>query len=237
MAHFAGLVAGKVLTGDYDPIPFAHLTTTTTHKSLRGPRGGMVLCGDELAEFVDRGCPAVLGGPLSHVMAAKAVALAEAATPDFRDYARRIVVNSRALADGLLRRGVTLVTGGTDNHIVLLDVSSFGLTGRQAESALLQSGIVTNRNSIPRNANGAWFTSGIRMGTPALTTRGLGPDEMDVIADLIATVLKETSPATTAAGAPSKAKYLLEDKVAERVASEAAELVAGYPLYPGVDLG
>jgi glycine hydroxymethyltransferase len=237
MAHFAGLVAGKVLTGDYDPIPFAHLTTTTTHKSLRGPRGGMVLCGDELAEFVDRGCPAVLGGPLSHVMAAKAVALAEAATPDFRDYARRIVTNSRALADGLLRRGVTLVTGGTDNHIVLLDVSSFGLTGRQAESALLQSGIVTNRNSIPRDANGAWFTSGIRMGTPALTTRGLGPDEMDVIADLIATVLKETSPATTAAGTPSKAKYLLEDKVAERVASEAAELVAGYPLYPGVDLG
>jgi glycine hydroxymethyltransferase len=237
MAHFAGLVAGKVLTGDYDPIPFAHLTTTTTHKSLRGPRGGMVLCGDELAEFVDRGCPAVLGGPLSHVMAAKAVALAEAATPDFRDYAHRIVVNSRALADGLLRRGVTLVTGGTDNHIVLLDVSSFGLTGRQAESALLQSGIVTNRNSIPRDPNGAWFTSGIRMGTPALTTRGLGPDEMDVIADLIATVLKETSPATTAAGTPSKAKYLLEDKVAERVASEATELVAGYPLYPGVDLG
>jgi glycine hydroxymethyltransferase len=237
MAHFAGLVAGKVLTGDYDPVPFAHLTTTTTHKSLRGPRGGMVLCGDELAEFVDRGCPAVLGGPLSHVMAAKAVALAEAATPDFRDYAHRIVVNSRALADGLLRRGVTLVTGGTDNHIVLLDVSSFGLTGRQAESALLQSGIVTNRNSIPRDPNGAWFTSGIRMGTPALTTRGLGPDEMDVIADLIATVLKETSPATTAAGTPSKAKYLLEDKVAERVASEAAELVAGYPLYPGVDLG
>jgi glycine hydroxymethyltransferase len=237
MAHFAGLVAGKVLTGDYDPVPFAHLTTTTTHKSLRGPRGGMVLCGDELAEFVDRGCPAVLGGPLSHVMAAKAVALAEAATPDFRDYAHRIVTNSRALADGLLRRGVTLVTGGTDNHIVLLDVSSFGLTGRQAESALLQSGIVTNRNSIPRDPNGAWFTSGIRMGTPALTTRGLGPDEMDVIADLIATVLKETSPATTAAGAPSKAKYLLEDKVAERVASEAAELVAGYPLYPGVDLG
>jgi glycine hydroxymethyltransferase len=236
MAHFAGLVAGKVLTGDYDPVPFAHLTTTTTHKSLRGPRGGMVLCGDELAEFVDRGCPAVLGGPLSHVMAAKAVALAEAATPDFRDYARRIVENSKALADGLLRRGITLVTGGTDNHIVLLDVSSFGLTGRQAESALLESGIVTNRNSIPRDPNGAWFTSGIRMGTPALTTRGLGPDEMDVIADLIATVLKETSPASTAAGTPSKAKYLLADKVAGRVAKEAADLVADYPLYPGVDL-
>lgn len=237
MAHFAGLVAGKVLTGDFDPIPHAHLTTTTTHKSLRGPRGGMVLCGDELAEYVDRGCPAVLGGPLSHIMAAKAVALAEASTPDFRDYARRIVVNARALADGLLRRGVTLVTGGTDNHIVLLDVASFGLTGRQAESALLQSGIVTNRNSIPRDPNGAWFTSGIRTGTPALTTRGLGPDEMDVIAGLIATVLKETSPAATSDGSPSKAKYRLEEKVADRVASQAAELVAGYPLYPGVDLG
>jgi glycine hydroxymethyltransferase len=237
MAHFAGLVAGKVLTGDFDPVPFAHLTTTTTHKSLRGPRGGMVLCGDDLAEYVDRGCPAVLGGPLSHVMAAKAVALAEASTPDFRDYAQRIVTNARALADGLLRRGVTLVTGGTDNHIVLLDVSSFGLTGRQAESALLQSGIVTNRNSIPRDPNGAWFTSGIRTGTPALTTRGLGPDEMDVIAGLMATVLKETSPASTAAGEPSKVKYQLADKVAEGVAAEAAELVSGYPLYPGVDLG
>jgi glycine hydroxymethyltransferase len=237
MAHFAGLVAGKVLTGDFDPIPFAHLTTTTTHKSLRGPRGGMVLCGDELAEYVDRGCPAVLGGPLSHVMAAKAVALAEASTPDFRDYAQRIVTNARALADGLLRRGVTLVTGGTDNHIVLLDVSSFGLTGRQAESALLQSGIVTNRNSIPRDPNGAWFTSGIRTGTPALTTRGLGPEEMDVIADLMATVLKETTPGSTADGSPAKVKYVLDDKVAERVAAEAAELVSGYPLYPGVDLG
>jgi glycine hydroxymethyltransferase len=237
MAHFAGLVAGKVLTGDLDPVPHAHLTTTTTHKSLRGPRGGMVLCGDDLAPYVDRGCPAVLGGPLSHIMAAKAVALAEAATPDFRDYAQRIVDNARALADGLTRRGVRLVTGGTDNHIVLLDVSGFGLTGRQAESALLQSGIVTNRNSIPRDPNGAWFTSGIRTGTPALTTRGLGTGEMDVIADLMATVLKETSPASTAKGEPSKVKYQLEDKVAERVASQAAELVGGFPLYPGVDLG
>jgi glycine hydroxymethyltransferase len=236
MAHFAGLVAGKVLTGDFDPIPYAHLTTTTTHKSLRGPRGGMVLCGDDLAPFVDRGCPAVLGGPLSHVMAAKAVALAEASTPDFRDYAQRIVTNARALADGLLRRGITLVTGGTDNHIVLLDVSSSGITGRQAESALLQSGIVTNRNSIPRDPNGAWFTSGIRMGTPALTTRGLGPDEMDVIADLITTVLKETSPASTSDGSPSKVKYLLDEKVADRVSRQASELVAGFPLYPGVDL-
>jgi glycine hydroxymethyltransferase len=236
MAHFAGLVAGKVLTGDFNPIPFAQITTTTTHKSLRGPRGGMVLCDAELAEFVDKGCPAVLGGPLSHVMGAKAVALAEAATPDFRDYAARIVENAKALADGLLRRGATLVTGGTDNHLVLLDVSAFGLTGRQAESALLQSEIVTNRNSIPHDPNGAWYTSGIRIGTPALTTRGLGPDEMDVIADLMVTVLTETTPGVTSKGAPSKVGYDLPDKVAERIASQATELVSGFPLYPGVDL-
>jgi glycine hydroxymethyltransferase len=236
MAHFAGLVAGKVLTGDFDPIPFAQVTTTTTHKSLRGPRGGMVLCDADLAEFVDKGCPAVLGGPLGHVMGAKAVALAEAATPEFRDYAGRIVENAKALADGLLRRGATLVTGGTDNHLVLLDVSSYGLTGRQAESALLQSEIVTNRNSIPHDSNGAWYTSGIRIGTPALTTRGLGPAEMDVIADLMVTVLSETSPATTSKGVPSKVGYELPDKVAERIASQATELVSGFPLYPGVDL-
>jgi glycine hydroxymethyltransferase len=237
MAHFAGLVAGKVLTGAYDPVPNAHIVTTTTHKSLRGPRGGLVLCGPDLAEFVDRGCPAVLGGPLSHIMAAKAVALAEARTADFRDYAARIVTNAKALADGLLRRGVTLVTGGTDNHIVLLDVTSFGLTGRQAEAALLASGIVTNRNAIPRDPNGAWFTSGIRIGTPALTTRGLGPDEMDVIADLIATVLGSTTPATTADGRPAKVKYNLDEAISGRIAARATELVAGYPLYPGIDLG
>jgi glycine hydroxymethyltransferase len=236
MAHFAGLVAGKVLTGDFDPIPFAQITTTTTHKSLRGPRGGMVLCDADLAEFVDKGCPAVLGGPLAHIIGAKAVALAEAARPEFRDYAAAIVENAKALADGLLRRGARLVTGGTDNHLVLIDVSSFGLTGRQAESALLQSEIVTNRNSIPRDPNGAWYTSGIRVGTPALTTRGLGPAEMDVIADLMVTVLTETSPATTSKGVPSKVGYELPDKVAERVASQATELVSGFPLYPGVDL-
>ena len=151
MAHFAGLVAGKVFTGDFDPVPHAHIVTTTTHKSLRGPRGGMVLCGPELADQVDRGCPMVLGGPLPHVMAAKAVALAEARRPDFADYAQRIVDNAQALAEGLLRRGTTLVTGGTDNHLVLLDVSSYGLTGRQAEQALLDSGIVTNRNAVPQD--------------------------------------------------------------------------------------
>jgi len=236
MAHFAGLVAGKVLVGDFDPVPFAQVVTTTTHKSLRGPRGGMVLCQHEMAEYVDRGCPMVLGGPLPHVMAAKAVALAEASTPGFRDYAGRVVENARRLADGLLRGGVTLVTGGTDNHLVLMDVSAFGLTGRQAESALLDSGIVTNRNSVPQDRNGAWFTSGIRLGTPALTTRGLGGEEMDAVARLIVTVLRETSPATAPDGSPSKVKYRLDAKVAERVAAQAAEIVASHELYPGLDL-
>jgi glycine hydroxymethyltransferase len=230
MAHFAGLVAGKAITGDFDPIPFAHVVTTTTHKSLRGPRGGMVLAKADFAEFVDRGCPMVLGGPLAHMMAAKAVALAEARRPEFRSYAARIVDNARALADGLAKRGARLVTGGTDNHLALIDVTSYGLTGRQAEQALLDAGIVTNRNSIPRDPNGAWYTSGIRVGTPALTTRGLGTAEMDEIAALIDTILSAAEPGE------SKAKYRLDSVLAAKVSQQASDLLAGYPLYPTVDL-
>ncbi|MEU4335701.1 glycine hydroxymethyltransferase [Micromonospora lupini] len=236
MAHFAGLVAGKVFTGDFDPVPHAHIVTTTTHKSLRGPRGGMVLCQPELADQVDRGCPMVLGGPLPHVMAAKAVALAEARRPDFADYAQRIVDNSQALAEGLLRRGATLVTGGTDNHLVLIDVSGYGLTGRQAEQALLDSGIVTNRNSVPQDPNGAWYTSGIRIGTPALTTRGLGTAEMDQTAELIHTVLTQTTAGANADGTPSKAKYVLDADLADKIARQATDLLAPHPLYPAIDL-
>src|SRR4051794_6185945 len=236
MAHFAGLVAGKVFTGDEDPVPFAHVTTTTTHKSLRGPRGGLVLAQEEFAADVDRGCPMVLGGPLAHVMAAKAVALAEARQPEFRVYAQRIADNGKSLADGLLTRGATLVTGGTDNHIVLLDVASFGLTGRQAESALLDAGVVTNRNSVPRDPNGAWYTTGVRLGTPALTTRGFGHDEFDKVAELIVETLSNTTPGTTKAGDPSKASYLLADGVASRVQGQAQEMLDRNPLYPGLDL-
>jgi glycine hydroxymethyltransferase len=231
MAHFAGLVAGKVFTGDEDPVPHAHVTTTTTHKSLRGPRGGMVLSTPEYADAVDKGCPMVLGGPLSHVMAAKAVALAEARQPSFQAYAQRVADNAQALADGFLKRDAGLVTGGTDNHIVLLDVTSFGLTGRQAESALLDSGVVTNRNSVPADPNGAWYTSGIRLGTPALTTRGFGPDDFDRVAELIVDVLSNTTPEGT-----SKAKYKLADGTADRVHSAASELLAANPLYPGLTL-
>ena len=173
----------------------------------------------------------VLGGPLSHVMAAKAVALAEARQPAFGAYAQRVADNAKALADGFLRRGARLVTGGTDNHIVLLDVTSFGLTGRQAETALLDSGIVTNRNSIPTDPNGAWYTSGIRLGTPALTTRGFGGAEFDRVAELVVDVLTNTSPQGT-----SKAKYTLVDGTAHRVHAAASELLAANPLYPGLTL-
>ncbi|MEZ5215825.1 MAG: glycine hydroxymethyltransferase [Ilumatobacteraceae bacterium] len=237
MAHFAGLVAGKVFTGDFDPVPHAHIVTTTTHKSLRGPRGGMVLCTDDLAEFVDKGCPMVLGGPIANMMAAKAVAFSEAKQPSFRDYAAKIVENAAGLAESLMRRGVELVTDGTDNHLVLLDTaSSFGLTGRQAESALLDSGVVTNRNSIPRDPNGAWYTSGVRLGTPALTTLGLGTDEMDEVADIMVTILQGTSPTTTSTGAASQAKYVLADGLVERSRARCAELLARFPLYPTIEL-
>src|SRR5215207_1651967 len=231
MAHFAGLVAGKVFTGDADPVPHAQVVTTTTHKSLRGPRGGMVLAKQEFADAVDKGCPMVLGGPLSHVMAAKAVALAEARQPEFATYAQNVADNAKVLAEGFLKRGARLVTGGTDNHIVLLDVTSFGLTGRQAESALLDSGVVTNRNSIPADPNGAWYTSGIRLGTPALTTRGFGADDFDRVAELIVEVLSNTEAEGT-----SKAKYKLADGTAERVHAGATELLAVNPLYPGLSL-
>jgi glycine hydroxymethyltransferase len=169
---------------------------------------------------------------LPHVMAAKAVALAEARQPAFADYARRIVANAAALADGLMRRGTVLVTGGTDNHLVLLDTRGFGITGRQAESALLEAGIVTNRNSIPADPNGPWYTSGVRMGTPALTTLGMGPAEMDEIASLVVDVLQATSSST-----PSRAKYSLDPAVGAATRERAGQLLASYPLYPGITLG
>jgi glycine hydroxymethyltransferase len=179
----------------------------------------------------------VLGGPLGHIMAAKAVALAEARRPEFRTYAQAIADNAVALADGLMKRGARLVTSGTENHLVLIDVSSFGLTGRQAESALLDSGIVTNRNAIPRDPNGAWYTSGVRIGTPALTSRGFGPAEFDRVAELMVDVLAGTTPSQAASGATSKAKYAIADGLADKTHSAAAELLSGHPLYPGLDLG
>ena len=230
MAHFAGLVAGKQFTGDFDPIPHAHVVTTTTHKSLRGPRGGAVFCASEYAEFVDKGCPMVLGGPISNIMAAKAVAFAEARQPSFTDYAARIVANAAALADGLARRGARIVTGGTDNHLVLVDVRGFGLSGRQAETALEDSGVIVNRNSIPNDPNGAWYTSGIRLGTPALTTLGMGAAEMDEVADIIADVLKATEPSVTKTGT-SLAKFELDPAKVDATRKRSADLLGAHPLY------
>jgi glycine hydroxymethyltransferase len=240
MAHFAGMVAGKVFTGDFDPIPHAHIVTTTTHKTLRGPRGGLVLCRDELAEFVDRGCPLVLGGPLPHVMAAKAVALVEASQPAFRAYAAGIVENARALAEGLVRRDMPVVTGGTDNHLVLIDVRPFGLNGRQAEAALRSAGITLNRNVIPDETNGPWYTSGLRLGTPAVTTLGMGENEMREIGGIIGTVLQATSAGTVASGPhqgqPSKVQFRLEPSIVEQARSRVADLLKRHPLYPGIEL-
>ncbi len=236
MAHFAGLVAGKVFTGDENPVAFADVVASTTHKSLRGPRGGFVLATKEYSDAVDKGCPMVLGGPLSHVMAAKAVAFAEARQESFQTYAHNVADNAQTLAEGLMKRGAKLVTNGTDNHLCLIDVTSFGLTGRQAESALLDAGVVTNRNSVPSDPIGAWYTSGVRIGTPALTSRGFGTDEFDTVAELIVDVLSNTTPVTASTGKPGKAKYTLADGVADRTKARSAELLAKCPLYPGLEL-
>jgi len=236
MAHFAGLVAGKVFTGDFDPVPHAHIVTTTTHKTLRGPRGGMVLCDGALAETVDRGCPLVLGGPLPNVIAAKAVALEEASRPGFADYARRVVENAAVLAEELQSTGVTVVTRGTENHLVLVDVRPFGLTGRQAEAALRSAHVTVNRNVVPYDSNGSWYTSGLRLGTPAVTTLDMGPPEMREIAAIIGSVLRATTPRTTATGTASLANFHLDERVREAATARASDLLGRFPLYPGIDL-
>jgi glycine hydroxymethyltransferase len=237
MAHFAGLVAGKVLQGEEDPIAYADMVTTTTHKTLRGPRGGLVLCTEDYKEHVDRGCPLVLGGPLPHLMAAKAVAFTEAQRPDFTDYAQRIVANAQALAEAFVKNGLKVTTGGTDNHLVLVDVAStVGITGRQAEEAVRRCGITLNRNPIPFDPNGPWYTSGLRFGTPAVTTLGMGPSEMSEIAAIVALVLKHTTPATTKSGALDKAKYKLDDEIRRQARARVDELLQSFPVYPEIDL-
>ena len=236
MAHFAGLVAGRVLTGDFNPVAHAHIVTTTTHKTLRGPRGGLVLCQQALAETVDRGCPMVLGGPLPHMMAAKAVALWEASQPEFGKYAQRVVDNARALAEALVAKGVRVVTGGTENHLVLVDVRGFGLNGRQAEAVLREASLTLNRNVIPNDTNGSWYTSGLRMGTPAMTTLGMGPDEMREIGAIIHSVLAATKSANKSDGQPSQVKYTVDAKVVEAARKRAGDLLARHPLYPGIEL-
>lgn len=235
MAHFAGLVAGKVFEGDYDPVRWADIVTTTTHKTLRGPRGGMILCKSWLAEDVDKGCPMTMGGPLPHVMCAKAVALVEASSESFREYAQGIVRNSKALADRLVKEGLTLQTGGTDNHMVLVDVSKLGLNGRQAESILRECGVTCNRNTLPNDVNGAWYTSGVRLGVQALTTLGMGVDEIDEIGGMVAEVLKNTKPVVKN-GVPSKTKAKVDEEVKERARGTVERLLEEFKLYDGVEV-
>jgi glycine hydroxymethyltransferase len=237
MAHFAGLVAGGALQNEFNPVRYAHLVTSTTHKTLRGPRGGLVLCTSEFQDHVDRGCPLVQGGPLPHVIAAKAVCFTEALRPQFKEYTQTIVANARCLAEACAEQGLTVVSGGTDNHLVLLDVRPFNLTGRQAETALRESGITLNRNTIPFDPNGAWYTSGLRLGTPAVTTLGMGKSEMQTIAAIIKLVLSNTRGGTTRDGKPSKASYILDDSARQKAAAQAHDLISQYPVYPEIDLG
>ena len=190
IAHIAGLVA----TGLHpSPIPYAHVVTTTTHKTLRGPRGGMILCGtEEYAKKLNSAIfPGTQGGPLMHVIAAKAVALKEALSDDFKDYQKQILVNAQALAAGLMKRGITIVSGGTDNHLMLVDLQNLGLTGKQAEKMLDEVHITCNKNTIPNDPQSPFVTSGLRLGTPAATTRGFDAEDMDQIAEAITLTLND----------------------------------------------
>ena len=193
IAHIAGLVA----TGLHpSPIPYAHVTTTTTHKTLRGPRGGMILSDAEFAKehkLNKAVFPGTQGGPLMHVIAAKAVCFQEDLQPEFRTYCEQIVKNAKALADGLLNRGIQLVSGGTDNHLMLVDLRNVGRTGKEVEAALDEIGITANKNTIPNDPQSPFVTSGLRLGTPAATTRGLKEDDFDVVAEIIAASIKEGS--------------------------------------------
>lgn len=216
MAHFAGLVAAGLHP---NPVEFADIVTTTTHKTLRGPRGGMILCKEEYAKAIDKAVfPGIQGGPLMHVIAAKAVALGEALQPEFKEYAEQVIKNAKVLAAELMAKGLTIVSGGTDTHVMLVDVRNTGLTGKEAEHLLDEIGITANKNTIPFDPASPFVTSGVRLGTPALTTRGLKEDDMKEIADIIATVLQ--NPEDTAK----------HQDAAKRVAA----LCEKYPLYPNL---
>lgn len=240
MAHFAGLVAGKVFTGDYDPVKWADVVTTTTHKTLRGPRGGMILCKEAFKDSVDKGCPLVIGGPLPHVLAAKAVAYAEVAKPEFREYAQKIVDNARSLASYCIAEGIRVATGGTDNHLMLLDVTPFGLNGRQAETLMRECGITLNRNALPFDKNGPWYTSGLRIGTPAVTTLGMGDTEMKEIASILASVLRNAKPVILSkgenAGKASRNKAKAPKEIIEDARNRVKKLLEDHLLYPELDL-
>jgi len=213
IAHIAGLVAAGIHP---NPVPLCEFVTTTTHKTLRGPRGGMVLCKQDYQKALDgRVFPGMQGGPLMHIIAAKAVALKEALTEEFRQYQRQIRDNARTLAETLMAEGFRLVSGGTDNHLMLIDVTSVGVTGAEGADALDRAGITANKNMIPFDTRGPQVTSGIRVGTPAITSRGMKEEEMRLVGRLIATVLKDPGSETTIG----------------RVRKEVGELCGRFPLY------
>lgn len=211
MAHIAGLVA----SGDHpNPVGWADIVTTTTHKTLRGPRGGLILCKEQYAKAIDKAIfPGTQGGPLMHVIAGKAVCLGEALKPEFKEYSHRVVKNAQALADGLLKRGVKLVTGGTDNHLMMVDLSGLELTGKELEQRLDSVNITANKNTVPNEQRSPFVTSGLRLGTPAVTTRGLGGQDMDKIAECIALAIHDF------------------DANREKIHDAVKEICARYPLY------
>ncbi len=211
IAHIAGLVAAGLHPS---PIPYAHVTTTTTHKTLRGPRGGLILCNQEAADkfnFNKAIFPGIQGGPLEHVIAAKAVAFKEALQPEFKEYQAQIIKNAAALCEGLMKRGVKIVSGGTDNHLMLVDLSGTDISGKELEKRLDRAHITCNKNTIPNDPRSPFVTSGVRLGTPAVTTRGMVEEDMDQIAEAIALVIES------------------EDNI-EKVQGMVAELTAKYPL-------
>ena len=211
MAHIAGLVAAGVHPS---PVPYAEFVTTTTHKTLRGPRGGMILCREEFAKQIDKAIfPGTQGGPLMHTIAAKAVCLGEALKPEFKEYGKNVVANAKALANGLLKRGNKLVSGGTDNHVMLMDLRDTEVTGKELETRLDECYITVNKNTIPNEPRSPFVTSGIRIGTPAVTTRGLNTEDMDKIAEFITLVLNDY------------------ENSADKVRAGVEELCAKYPLY------
>jgi len=211
MAHIAGLVAAGLHP---NPVPYADFVTTTTHKTLRGPRGGLILCREEYAKAIDKAIfPGIQGGPLMHIIAAKAVCFGEALTPGFREYQQQIVKNAAALADGFCRNGLKLVSGGTDNHLILVDLTDTGRTGKEVEHLLDEVNITVNKNAIPFDKQSPFITSGIRVGTPAVTTRGMKEEDMAEIAELIAISVKD-----------------FENR-AEEIRERVAKLTGKYPLY------
>jgi glycine hydroxymethyltransferase len=213
MAHVAGLVAGGAHPS---PVPFADVVTSTAHKTLRGPRSGFILCKSEYAKAIDKSVfPGMQGGPLMHMIAAKAVCFKEAATPEFKTYARQVVLNAKTLADGLTKRGLELVTGGTDNHLLLVDLREAGYSGADAETALHEAGITVNKNAVPNDPRPPAVTSGIRIGSAAVTTRGLGESEFERLAGWIDEALRHRS----------------EPAALKKIRGQVEELCRAFPLY------